>query len=115
MKKLLLFIASLLSAGALLAQTDCSDIFMSQYVEGWNNNKGLELYNPTSAPIVLDNVYRIIRWANGSTLSDQDIQYVVYPIGTIDPYNTFVSLKPSVLSFGIVPYFRVQPLNHFIF
>ena len=96
MKKLVLFIAALLSSGALFAQTDCSDLFISEYVEGWNNNKGLELYNPTSAPIVLDNVYRIIRWSNGSTLSDQDIQYVVYPIGTINRYEAFVIIQDTI-------------------
>ncbi len=29
-------------------QTNCSDLFISEYVEGWFNNKALELYNPTS-------------------------------------------------------------------
>jgi hypothetical protein len=96
MKKIVLFFASLLSAGALIAQTDCSDLFMSEYIEGWNNNKGVELYNPTASPIVLDNVYRIIRWSNGSTLSDQDIQYVVYPMGTINSYKTFVIIQDTI-------------------
>ena len=96
MKKLVLFIAALLSAGAIFAQTDCSDLFMSEYVEGWNNNKALELYNPTSAPIVLDNVYRIIRWSNGSTISDQDIQYVVYPMGTINSYKVMVIIQDTI-------------------
>jgi hypothetical protein len=96
MKRLILFFAAILSAGAVVAQTDCSDLFMSEYVEGWNNNKAVELYNPTSTPIVLDNVYRIIRWSNGSTLSDQDIQYVVYPIGTINAFKTFVIIQDTI-------------------
>jgi hypothetical protein len=96
MKKIVLFFAALLSAGALLAQTDCSDIFMSEHIEGWNNNKAVELYNPTSAPITLDNVYRIIRWSNGSTNSDQDIQYVVYPMGTIGAFKTFVIIQDTI-------------------
>ena len=79
-----------------MAQTDCSDIFMSEYVEGWNNNKGLELYNPTSAPITLDNMYRVIRWSNGSSSSDQDIQYVVYPMGTINPYEVMVIIQDTI-------------------
>jgi Secretion system C-terminal sorting domain len=96
MKKLLLFFASVLSAGSLLAQTDCSDIFISEYVEGWNNNKSLELYNPTGAPITLDNVYRIIRWSNGSSIADQDIQYVVDLPGTIDPYKVMVIIQDTI-------------------
>jgi hypothetical protein len=95
MKKLLLFFASVLSTGALLAQTDCSDIFMSEYVEGWYNNKALELYNPTSAPITLDNVYRLIRFSNGSTTSDQDPLYVLPLVGTIDPYKVLVMIQDT--------------------
>ncbi len=96
MKKLLLFITALLYAGAIFAQTDCSDLFISEYVEGWNNNKGLEIYNPTSAPIVVDNQYRIIRWSNGSSLSNEDIQYVVYPMGTIDAFKVMVIIQDTI-------------------
>ncbi len=96
MKKILLFAALMFPAGFLLAQTNCSDIFMSEHIEGWNNNKAVELYNPTSSPIVLDNVYRIVRFSNGSSTSDQDIQYVVYPKGTIDPYKTFVIIQDTI-------------------
>jgi hypothetical protein len=96
MKKLVLFCIALLSAGALFAQTNCTDLFMSEYVEGWNNNKAVELYNPTNTAITLDNVYRIIRWSNGSSSSDQDIQYVVYPIGTIAPFKTFVIIQDTI-------------------
>jgi hypothetical protein len=96
MKKLLLLLTLLFPAGFLFAQTDCADIFMSEHIEGWNNNKGVELYNPTSSPIILDNVYRIVRYSNGSSTSDQDIQYVVYPKGTIDPYKTFVIIQDTI-------------------
>jgi hypothetical protein len=95
MKKLLLFFASVLSAGALLAQTDCSDLFMSEYVEGWNNNKSMELYNPTGAPIILDNLYRLIRWSNGSTTSDQNPLYVLPLPGIIEPYGVMVMVQDT--------------------
>jgi hypothetical protein len=95
MKKLLLFFASVLSTGALLAQTDCSDIFMSEYVEGWYNNKALELYNPTGSAITLDNVYRLIRFSNGSTTSDQDPLYVLPLVGTIAPYQVLVMIQDT--------------------
>jgi hypothetical protein len=96
MKKFLLFFASLLSAGAIIAQTDCSDLFMSEYVEGWNNNKSLELYNPTGAPITLDNIYRLIRWSNGAINSDEDMQYVLPLVGTIDSYKVMVMIQDTV-------------------
>ena len=37
------------------SQNDCTDLFFSEYVEGWSNNKALEIYNPTSNAINLDN------------------------------------------------------------
>lgn len=95
MKKRLLFFIALLPALFSNAQTDCSDIFMSEYVEGWNNNKSLELYNPTNAPIVLDNVYRLIRFSNGSTTSDQDPLYTLPLPGTIGPYETWVIIQDT--------------------
>jgi hypothetical protein len=95
MKKLLLFFASFLSAGAMIAQTDCSDIFISEYVEGWYNNKSLELYNPTGTAITLDNNYRLIRWSNGSTTSDQDPLYVLPLVGTIAPYQVLVMVQDT--------------------
>jgi len=43
----------------------CADLFFSEYVEGSNNNKALEIYNPTSTSVDLGN-YRISRYGNGS-------------------------------------------------
>jgi hypothetical protein len=45
---------------------NCSDLFISEYVEGWSNNKAIEIYNPTDGPIDLSQ-YMIIRYSNGST------------------------------------------------
>jgi Lamin Tail Domain/Secretion system C-terminal sorting domain len=52
MKKNLLVFASLAVAYVSSAQ-NCSDVFISEYVEGTNNNKAIELYNPTNATIDL--------------------------------------------------------------
>ncbi len=95
MKKLVLFLAAFLSAGAIFAQTNCSDLFFSEYVEGWNNNKSMEVYNPTGQPITLDNVYRLIRWSNGSSSSDTDPLYVLPLTGTIDPYKVMVMVQDT--------------------
>ena len=43
------------------AQSQCSDLFISEYVEGDFSNKAIELYNPT--PFAKDlSQYRLIRW-----------------------------------------------------
>ncbi len=44
----------------------CEDLFFSEYVEGYANNKALEIYNPTSEAVNLSE-YAIIRFSNGST------------------------------------------------
>lgn len=95
MKRLLLFFVLLMPAGFAYSQ-DCSDIFISEYVEGWNNNKSLELYNPTNTAITLDNLYRLIRWSNGSTTADQDMQYVLPLVGAIDPFKVMVIIQDTV-------------------
>ena len=57
-----------------LAHAQCDDIFISEYVEGWSNNKAIELYNPTDAAIDLSD-YRLERYSNGATAA-QDNQKV---------------------------------------
>lgn len=94
MKKLYLFIIALALAGFVSAQ-DCSDLFISEYVEGWNNNKALEIYNPTPNIITFTDTYRLIRWSNGSTTSDSDIQYVLPLVGDIQPYQAFVIIQDT--------------------
>jgi hypothetical protein len=65
MKRILLLSVTL--AGSLLANSqNCSDIFISEYVEGSNNNKAIELYNPTNQPIVLDGHYKMGRDRDGA-------------------------------------------------
>ncbi len=86
MKTLYTLILTLFSISSLMAQ-DCSELFFSEYVEGSNNNKAVEIYNPTDAAIDLSD-YRIIRWSNGNaTYNDL---YSVDLSGTIDAKGTFV-------------------------
>ena len=94
MKKFTLLFVTILFSGLLWAQ-DCSDLFISEYVEGWNNNKALEIYNHTPNVITLNDTYRLIRWSNGSTIADQDIQYVLPLTGDIQPYQTMVLIQDT--------------------
>jgi len=44
----------------------CDQLFFSEYVEGYANNKALEIYNPTNEAVNLSE-YSLIRFSNGST------------------------------------------------
>lgn len=86
MKKILqslLFGAASLYATQSLAQ--CNELFISEYVEGTSNNKGVEIYNPTNASINLSG-YQIGRYDNGNTL----FQGARLPNVMLAPYQTFV-------------------------
>ena len=41
------------SIAILLAPAAHAELFISEYVEGWSNNKALEIYNPTGESIDL--------------------------------------------------------------
>ena len=87
MKKIFYTCVMLLAALAVNAQ--CSELFISEYVEGSNNNKALELYNPTGAPIDLS-AYRLVRWSNGTTDLTQLTTEILPLTGTIASKDVFV-------------------------
>ena len=64
MKKILLLATILISIPSFAQE--CGDLFISEYVEGWSNNKALEIYNPTSDAVDLSE-YMVIRYSNGAT------------------------------------------------
>lgn len=68
----------------------CTDLFISEYIEGTSNNKALELYNPTSVPINLTN-YSIKIYFNGSTVSGATF----LPQGIIGAGQTFTIANSS--------------------
>jgi hypothetical protein len=87
MKKSLLAIFAF-SSSLSFAQ-DCAKIFISEYVEGWSNNKALEIYNPTSTAIDLSQ-YFVARYSNGSTTAT--VANSVQLSGTIAPYDVHVAV-----------------------
>lgn len=87
MKKILLSVIAIASIS--FAHSQCSELFISEYVEGNYNNKAIEIYNPTSAPINLS-VYRLIRWQNGSATADQTASFVLSLSGTIASHDVKV-------------------------
>ena len=71
MKNSLLIGFSLLTLSSF-AQ-DCTKIFISEYVEGWSNNKALEIYNPTATAVNLSE-YFVARYSNGSNTAQESIR-----------------------------------------
>lgn len=63
---------------------ECTDLFISEYVEGSGNNKAIEIYNPTNEAIDLS-TYQLVRYSNG----DFEPNPVVLE-GTIESKSTFV-------------------------
>ena len=67
MKKIYTIICSIILAASASAQ-DCSELFISEYVEGPGNNNAIEIYNPTGSTIDLSE-YSINRYGNGASTS----------------------------------------------
>ncbi len=93
MKKILLLTFSLFVITNFSYSQGCNDLFFSEYVEGYANNKALEIYNPTGAAINLSD-YSIARFSNGSTVADPETATPAYIISLpdvmLDPYDVFV-------------------------
>jgi hypothetical protein len=88
MKKILLSVLALSAYTAVNAQ--CNDLIISEYVEGTNNNKALEIYNASSSPISLAN-YRILRHDNGNASFTAVQGEMQLPTNiTLAPYQAYV-------------------------
>ena len=68
MKQILLSMTVLFAISVNAQITECSELFFSEYIEGWSQNKAIEVYNPTNATVDLSD-YRIERYSNGATNS----------------------------------------------
>lgn len=89
MKKTLLSL-SLLAVALMGKAQNCSDLIISEYVEGTGNNKAIEVYNTSPNPISLIN-YRILRHDNGNTSFTAVEGEMRLPTNIIlQPYSTYV-------------------------
>src|SRR5439155_6142279 len=83
-------------AGAAAAAP--ADLFISEYVEGSSNNKALELYNGTGAPVDLAaNGYVVQFYFNGSTSAGTTVNLT----GTVADGDVFV-LAPTTAAAAIL-------------
>lgn len=72
----------------ILSASAQSDLFISEYVEGFGNNKAIEIYNPTSHDINLGD-YVLKRYDNGNNSADDAHSYH-FENRVIKPYTTVV-------------------------
>ena len=88
-----------------------SDLFFSEYVEGSSNNKALEIYNGTGAPVDLGN-YKVVLYSNGSTepgntlewdsgtmLADGDV-YIIANSGSVSDITDIADITSTVTYFN---------------
>jgi len=73
---------------ALISSGQCDDLFFSEYVEGYANNKAIEIYNPTDSGIELSD-YSIARFSNGSTSLGNN-KIISLPNQVLEPYDVIV-------------------------
>lgn len=73
---------------SILASAQCDELFISEYVEGYANNKALEIYNPTNAAINLSG-YSIARFSNGSTVAGSN-KIISLPNEMLAPKDVYV-------------------------
>ena len=108
MKQILLLISVLFVMSVNAQITDCSELFFSEYVEGYGQNKAIEVYNPTPATIDLSD-YQIERYSNGTiTSSDGGVTNLtgmlvsgdafVITSGETDTSSTFGFIDPILFS-----------------
>jgi hypothetical protein len=108
MKRLLLLMSMILTI-SINAQT-CFELFFSEYVEGWSQNKAIEIYNPTNTTVDLSN-YQIERYSNGATNSSAggittltgmlaSGDAFVLTNGETDTGSTFGFCDPLLISLG---------------
>lgn len=60
--------AALTLALSTTVMAQCDEVFISEYIEGWSNNKAIEIFNPTNDVIDLS-FYQLERYSNGATTS----------------------------------------------
>jgi hypothetical protein len=93
MKKL--FTTLLAITAAIYVNAQCTELFFSEYAEGTGNNKALEIFNPTQAPISLSN-YFIRRYSNGSDTFNLGGELAL--AGTIAPGGVWVVVNGQTTS-----------------
>ena len=72
------------------ASSGCSDLFISEYVEGSSSNKAIEIYNPTAMAMDLTD-YQLHRYNNGGTTNPDTLDMQ----GMLMAYDVYTAVNPS--------------------
>jgi len=73
-----------------LSNAPCTKLFFSEYLEGTNGTKALELFNPSLETVDLSE-YSILQYANGVTAATDILNLT----GTLAPFGTYVIANPG--------------------
>lgn len=95
MKRLLLLSVLLITGFSFGQSISCNELFISEYVEGWANNKAIEIYNPTNDTIDLSN-YTLTR-SNYGGMGSSSVQLT----GFIAPHEVHVGVLDKTDPNGI--------------
>ena len=92
----LLAISALAVVGRLATAAHAApvELFFSEYIEGSSNNKALEIYNGTGAPVTLTGTYDVQIFANGSALPTATIPLT----GTVADGDVFVLAQVNAVA-----------------
>lgn len=83
MKQILLSFFAIAISTMMYGQ--CNELFISKYVEGYGNNRAIELYNPTNTAVDLSG-YSVGRYSNGGS----NLTGIQLPADMIQPYDTYL-------------------------
>ena len=105
------FLLAAIFGGFFASAQNCSELYFSEYIEGSSNNKGFEIYNPTSSTVSLSG-YTVYLSGNGGsytttfTTSASIAPYDVYVIATNQADSLMQFQADTVLGYPSVSHFN---------
>ena len=104
------FLLAAIFGGFFASAQNCSELYFSEYIEGSSNNKGFEIYNPTSSSVSLSG-YTIYLSGNGGSYTN-----TLTNSSTIAPYDVFVvctNQADSLMQFEADTILGYPSVSHF--
>ena len=105
------FLLAAIFGGFFASAQNCGELYFSEYIEGSSNNKGFEIYNPTSSTVSLSG-YTVYLSGNGGsytntfTTSASIAPYDVYVIATNQADSLMQFQADTVLGYPSVSHFN---------